>query len=58
MTTKTDFSKVDEKIMKIYENQITTNVSPSTGTFIDRSDLLLNQMTFIALNNKSFLNLK
>lgn len=51
-------SKVDEGIKKIYENQITTNVSPSTETYIDRSDLLLNQMTFIALNNKSFLNLK
>jgi len=48
-------SKIDDKLTKIYENQITTNLSP--GEWKDRSQVLLAQMNFIALNNKTFLNL-
>ena len=47
--------KIDDKLTKIYENQVTTNTS---SNWVDRSETLLNQMNFIALNNKSFLNLK
>ncbi len=47
-----DVEKIDEKLTKMYENQITTNAN--TEHYIDKSDVLLNQMTFIAMNNKSF----
>ncbi|MDD3437206.1 MAG: hypothetical protein PHC64_08660 [Candidatus Gastranaerophilales bacterium] len=47
--------KIDDKLTKIYENQITTN---APADWVDRSQVLLEQMNFIALNNKSFLNLK
>jgi len=45
-------SKIDDKLAKIYENQVTTVVSTN---YEDRSDLLLAQMNFIAMNNKSFI---
>lgn len=54
MTIK-GLNKIDDKLTKIYENQVTTN-TPSDWE--DRSDLLLQQMNFIALNNKSFLHVK
>lgn len=58
MTLK-DLQKIDDKLTKIYENQITTNVAPAAAAnWVDRSQTLLEQMNFIALNNKSFLNLK
>ena len=51
--------KLDNKLVEMYENQTTTNVSAISATpFVDRSDVLLQQMNFIALNNKSFLNLR
>ena len=50
-----NLSKIDNNLTKIYENQVTTNV-PSNWE--DRSQVLLAQMNFIALNNKSFLKLK
>jgi len=45
-------SKIDDKLAKIYENQVTTVIS---NDYEDRSDLLLAQMNFIAINNKSFI---
>jgi len=49
-------NKIDEKLLKMYENQVTTNTS--SNNWEDRSQVLLAQMNFIALNNKSFLNMK
>lgn len=49
-----NLSEIDDRLTKIYENKVTTN-TPSDWT--DRSQLLLEQMNFIALNNKSFLKL-
>lgn len=57
MTLK-DIEKIDDKLTKIYEDQVTTNVQPASNNWIDRSDILLEQMNFIALNNKSFLNIQ
>lgn len=54
MTLK-EVSKIDDKLTKMYENQITTIAQTN---YIDRSEELLAHMNFIALNNKSFLNLK
>lgn len=51
-----EVSKIDDKLTKMYENQITTIVETTNWT--DKSEILIQQMNFIALNNKSFLNLK
>lgn len=53
----TNIEKIDDKLTKIYEDQVTTNVQPSSSNWVDRSDVLLEYMNFVALNNKSFLNL-
>lgn len=53
-----ELPKIDDKLNQIYENQVTTNISKTQNEWVDKSDLLLNQMTFIAMNNKNFLNLK
>lgn len=45
-------NKIEDKITKAYEDKITTNIGNTN--FVDKSDLLLEQMTFIALNNKNF----
>ncbi len=51
-----ELEKIDDKLNKIYEGQVTTNISSTE--FVDRSDVLLEQMRFIAINNRNFLNLK
>lgn len=51
-----NLNKIDDKLTKMYENQVTTNVS--SANFEDKSDLLFAQMNFIAMNNKNFLNLR
>lgn len=56
--TLANIQKIDDKLAKIYENQVTTNVSTESNNWTDRSDILLEYMNFVALNNKSFLNLK
>ena len=50
--TIADPSKIDNKLAQIYANQVTTVVS---SNYEDRSDMLLAQMNFIAINNKSFI---
>lgn len=50
-----NIKEIDEKLTKMYENQVTTNTETN---YVDRSEILFSQMNFIALNNKSFLNLK
>ena len=53
MTIK-DLGAIDDKLLKMYEHQVTTNTPVN---YTDRSEILLEQMNFIALNNKSFLNI-
>jgi len=48
-------SDMDKKLNKIYQDKITINQSEN---YIDRSDILLEQMNFIAINNRNFLNLR
>lgn len=50
-----DLNQIDDKLAKMYENQVTTTTQTN---WEDRSQILLNHMTFIALNNKAFLNIK
>lgn len=50
-----DINKIDTKLTKAYENQTTNNIPTN---FVDRSEDLLAQMNFIAMRNKSILNLR
>ena len=49
-----NLNKVDEKLKEMYSEQVTTN---TTQNYVDRSDLLFEQMNFIAFNNKQALHL-
>lgn len=51
-----NLKKIDEKLNNMYKDQITTNVTHSEP-YIDRSDILLAQMNFIAVANKQALHL-
>lgn len=49
-----NLKKVDDKLKEIYSEQVTTNAPQN---YVDRSDLLFEQMNFIAFNNKQALHL-
>ena len=51
-----NLKKIDEKLTNMYKDQVTTNVQP-TEQFVDRSDILLAQMNFIAVANRQALHL-
>ncbi len=51
-----NLKKIDKKLNDIYQNQVTTAVAPAQP-YIDRSDLLLEQMNFIASYNKQLLHI-
>ena len=50
-----NLKKIDDKLKDMYKDQITS--APNTN-FVDRSEVLLAQMNFIAIANKQALNLK
>lgn len=52
-----NLKSVDKKLQDIYKDQVTTTASASTEPYIDRSDLLFEQMNFIAAYNKSLLHI-
>ena len=47
---------VDKKLQDIYKDQVTTSAAPSEP-YVDRSELLFEQMNFIAAYNKSLLHI-
>lgn len=49
-----ELNKIDDRLIQMYANQVTTNTSEE---YVDKSNVLFEQMNFIALNNRSFLNL-
>lgn len=49
-----NLNKIDDKLKSMYDNQVTV---ANTQTFADRSDLLFEQMNFIAMANKQALHL-
>lgn len=51
-----NLKKIDNKLKDIYKDQITTNASPKEP-YIDKSEMLLEQMNFIAMANKQALHL-
>ena len=49
-----NLKKIDDKLKDMYSEQIT---QPPVQQYVDRSDLLFEQMNFIAFNNKQALHL-
>ena len=52
-----NLKKLDKKLQDIYKDQVTTTVAVQPQPFVDRSDLLFEQMNFIAAYNKSLLHI-
>lgn len=50
-----ELKKIDKKLTKIYENQVTTN---TTTNYIDKSEAVMQYMNFIAIYNKNLLNIR
>lgn len=51
-----NLKKIDKKLQDIYKDQVTT-VAVQPQPFVDKSELLLDQMNFIAAYNKSLLHI-
>jgi hypothetical protein len=51
-----NLKSVDKKLQDIYKDQVTTAAAPAQN-FVDRSDLLFEQLNFIAAYNKSLLHI-
>ena len=53
-----NLKKIDSKLKDIYKDQVTTSAdAASQEPFVDRSDLLFQQMNFIATYNKQMLHI-
>lgn len=52
-----NMKKINSKLQDIYKDQVTTTVATQPEPFVDRSDLLLEQMNFIATYNKQLLHI-
>ncbi len=52
-----NLKKIDNNLKDIYKDQVTTTVAASAQPFVDRSDLLFEQMNFIAAYNKQLLHI-
>lgn len=52
-----NLKKIDKKLQDIYKDQITTTVAVVPEPFVDKSELLFQQMNFIAAYNKSLLHI-
>ena len=52
-----NLKKIDNKLKDIYKDQVTTTVAVQPEPFVDKSDLLFQQMNFIATYNKQMLHL-
>lgn len=49
--------KINSKLQDIYKDQVTTTVAVQPTPFVDKSELLLDQMSFIAAYNKQLLHI-
>lgn len=52
-----NLKKIDKKLQDIYKDQITTTVAVAQEPFVDKSELLFQQMNFIAAYNKQMLHI-
>lgn len=52
-----NLTKIDKKLKDIYKDQVTTTVAVAPEPFVDKSELLFQQMNFIAAYNKQMLHI-
>ena len=52
-----NLKKIDKKLKDIYKDQVTTTVAVSPEPFVDKSELLFQEMNFIAAYNKQMLHI-
>lgn len=52
-----NLKNLDKKLQDIYKDQVTTTVAAQPEPFVDKSDLLFQQMNFIATYNKQMLHI-
>ena len=52
-----NLKKLDQKLQDIYKDQVTTKVAATAEPFVDKAELLFQQMNFIAAYNKQMLNI-
>lgn len=52
-----NLKKLDKKLQDIYKDQVTTTVAAQPEPFVDKSELLIEQMNFIASYNKQLLHI-
>lgn len=52
-----NLKKIDSKLQDIYKDQVTTTVAAQPQPFVDKTELLLEQMNFIATYNKQLLHI-
>ncbi|MBR6722059.1 hypothetical protein IKL64_01230 [bacterium] len=52
-----NLKKLDQKLQDLYKDQVTTTVAAAAEPFVDKSELLFQQMNFIAAYNKQMLNI-
>ena len=52
-----NLKKIDKKLQDIYKDQVTTTVAVSPEPFVDKSELLFQQMNFMAAYNKQMLHI-
>lgn len=52
-----NLKKIDKKLQDIYKDHVTTTVAVTPQPFVDKSELLFQQMNFIAAYNKQLLHI-
>ena len=52
-----NLKKIDKKLQDIYKDQVTTTVAVTPQPCVDKSELLFQQMNFIAAYNKQLLHI-
>ena len=52
-----NLKKIDNNLKDIYKDQVTTTVAVQPEPFVDKTELLLEQMNFIAAYNKQLLHI-
>ena len=52
-----NLKKIDKKLQDIYKDKVTTTVAVTPQPFVDKSELLFQQMNFIAAYNKQLLHI-
>ena len=52
-----NLKKIDKKLQDIYKDQVTTTVAVTPQPFVDKSELLFQQINFIAAYNKQLLHI-